>query len=88
VRQARNTSGVSAAKVRNALKSEGYTLASVSDYNREGIKVREGASGVRVVIDFDRPGEAGRMAEEVAGALRECGYKTSVIEGYIVKVEL
>jgi hypothetical protein len=68
------TKPISAQGVSRQLRAAGFLPSP--DRRREGVRVRKGFAGaVNVAADLDRPGEANRLADDLAEALRRLGYQ-------------
>lgn len=71
----------SAPAIAALLRRHGFNPVAPADHNREGLKVRQSATGrVRVTADLDSKSAANRMADDAHATLARNGYDVSDID--------
>jgi hypothetical protein len=79
------TKAISAQGVSRQLRKAGFVPSF--DRRREGVRVRRSEAGiVTVTADLDRPGEAARLSEDLADALKGLGYEVTRRNDHVVAV--
>lgn len=65
---------MNAASISRELRTMGFNPVAASDRNREGLRVTNSATAVRVSADLDAERAAVAMAQDAFSALRDAGY--------------